>query len=72
MAAFNGSPAATHAVDVTGFLQHGIDSLRCHEAYLAHLSGGMSDPAAFLTSSAEEVGRLVGVLHAVAFEVVSF
>ena len=38
-AAFNASPQSTHAVDVTGYLERGIESLRCHELYLANLGG---------------------------------
>ncbi len=66
--AFNGSPAVTHAVDVTGFLDRGIDSLREHRAYLEGL-GGDVDPDAFLRPNAEQVGRQVGCEHAIAFEV---
>ena len=40
LAAFNASPQSTHAVDVTGYLDRGIESLRCHELYLANLDGG--------------------------------
>ena len=71
-AAFNGSPQPTHAVDVTGHLQRGIESLRCHALYLANLGGDMSDPAAFLEASAAGVGERLGVTHAAAFELVSF
>lgn len=67
--AFSGSPAPTHAVDVTGFLDRGIASLREHRAYLDGLGGAMADPDAFLRGHAEEVGRRQGVQHAVAFEV---
>ena len=71
-AAFNGSPQQTHAVDVTGFLERGIESLRCHELYLANLHGGSDDPGAFLRSGAEATGALLGVEHAVGFELVMF
>ena len=71
-AAFNGSPQATHAVDVTGWLERGIESLRCHELYLANLHGGSDDPGAFLRSAAEATGALFGVDLAVAFELVNF
>jgi LmbE family N-acetylglucosaminyl deacetylase len=70
-AAFNASPAATHAVDVTGYLDRGIESLRCHQVYLANL-GGDSDPADSLRSAAESAGARFGVRHAVAFELVNF
>jgi LmbE family N-acetylglucosaminyl deacetylase len=64
---FNGSPQATHAVDVTGYLERGIESLRCHERYLEHVG---TDPDAMLRSAAEAAGRRFGCEHAVAFEVV--
>jgi LmbE family N-acetylglucosaminyl deacetylase len=70
-AAFNASPQSTHAVDVTGYLDRGIESLRCHELYLANL-GGHGDAGDSLRSSAESVGTQFGVLHAVAFELVTF
>lgn len=65
---FNGSPAATHAVDVTGFLDRGIDSLREHRAYLEGLGGELA-PDGFLRPNAEQVGQQAGCEHAVAFEV---
>jgi LmbE family N-acetylglucosaminyl deacetylase len=71
-AAFNGSPSPTHATDVTGYVQRGVDSLKRHELYLANLSGGMADPGSFLESAAASVGAQFGVQHAVAFEVVEF
>ena len=71
-AAFNASPEATHAVDVTGYLDRGIDSLRCHELYLANLGAGGADPGDSLRSAAESAGERFGVLHAVAFELVVF
>jgi LmbE family N-acetylglucosaminyl deacetylase len=66
--AFNGSPEPTHGVDVTGWLDRGIASLREHRVYLDGLSEPM-DPGPFLTSAAESAGRQLGVEHAVAFEV---
>jgi LmbE family N-acetylglucosaminyl deacetylase len=70
MAAFNGSPSPTHAVDVTGYLERGIDSLREHRLYLEGLGEGGTDPDAFLRGTAETIGARIGVEHAVAFEVV--
>ena len=67
MVCFNGSPAATHAVDVTGFLDRGIASLREHKAYLEHVGG---DADAILREAAVATGKLFGCEHAVAFEVV--
>jgi LmbE family N-acetylglucosaminyl deacetylase len=71
-AAFNASPKSTHAVDVTGYLDRGIESLRCHQLYLSNLGGGREDVGEHLRSSAESVGSQLGVQHAVAFELVSF
>ncbi|MGZ4737702.1 MAG: PIG-L deacetylase family protein [Ilumatobacteraceae bacterium] len=71
-AAFNGSPEVSHAVDVTGYLDRGIESLRCHELYLSNLGGGSDDMSSFLRSGAESAGARLGVLHAVAFEIVNF
>ncbi|MGZ4765849.1 MAG: PIG-L family deacetylase, partial [Ilumatobacteraceae bacterium] len=71
-AAVNGSPEVSHAVDVTGYLDRGIESLRCHELYLANLGEGAGDMGAFLRSGAESTGARLGVLHAVAFEIVNF
>jgi LmbE family N-acetylglucosaminyl deacetylase len=71
LAAFSSSPESTHAVDVTGYLDRGIESLKCHELYLANLAGD-DDAGDALRSSAESVGKQFGVLHAVAFELVTF
>ncbi len=68
--AFNASPRSTHAVDVTGFLELGIASLREHRAYLEGLGDGTTDPDAFLRGGAEQLGTRQGVEHAVAFEIV--
>ena len=70
LAAFNASPTPTHAVDVTGFLDRGIASLREHRLYLEGLGEGGIDPDAFLRAAAESVGARQGVEHAVAFEVI--
>ena len=67
MVLFNASPHATHGVDVTGFLETGIESLRCHARYLEHVG---TDADAMLRGFAEEAGRRLGVTHAVPFEVV--
>jgi LmbE family N-acetylglucosaminyl deacetylase len=72
IAAFNSSPQATHAVDVTGYLDRGIESLLCHELYLANLGGTHQDPGESLRRSAESTGARFGVQHAVAFELIEF
>jgi LmbE family N-acetylglucosaminyl deacetylase len=69
-AAFGGSPEATHGVDVTGFLDTGIESLEAHGVYLEHLGGDMADARTFLTRGAKQTGHRLGVEHASAFELV--
>ena len=68
--AFAGSPESTHAVDVTGFLDQGIESLQAHERYLAGLGPEHPPADMFLTSIAEQVGPRLGVEHATGFEIV--
>ncbi len=70
--AVSGSPAPTHAVDVTGHLARGIASLQAHAAYLAALySDPMADAGAFLTNMAEaDAERLPGARLATTFELV--
>jgi len=70
-AAFNASPRAGHGVDVTNHLDRGIESLRCHEMYLANVGGGTDDVGEFLRSSAEVNGERLGVRYAVAFELIA-
>ncbi len=69
--AFLGSPNATHAVDVSGHLDRGVESLRRHALYLANLGDGSTDPDAFLRGAAEAGGRRMGVRYACAFEVLT-
>lgn len=64
---FSGSPSAGHGVDVTGFLDAGIASLRAHQAYVEHVG---TDPDRWLREAAEAAGRLLGTEHGVALEVV--
>jgi len=68
--AFSGSPEATHAVDITGYLDAGITSLRAHHSYLESLGDpGGEDTVAFLRRMAIVTGTAFGVEHAVSFEV---
>ena len=69
--AFNASPAASHFVDVTGYLDRGVASLREHAAYLAGLGDHGTDPDAFLRGMAEAAGARAGVEHAVEFELLT-
>lgn len=68
--AFGGSPEATYGVDITGFLDAGIQSLEAHSVYLEHLGGDMADASTFLTRAAKQTGHRLGVEHATAFELV--
>jgi LmbE family N-acetylglucosaminyl deacetylase len=64
-----GSPQATHAVDVTGFADAAVASLKEHDAYLKGLGDhGMSDPE-FVRGFLESAGVRAGVREAVAVEV---
>jgi LmbE family N-acetylglucosaminyl deacetylase len=71
-AAFNASPQSSHGVDVSDHLERGIESLRCHELYLANLGSEPTDPGELLRSSAASTGPRLGVQYAAAFEVVGF
>lgn len=67
--AFNGSPNATHFEELTSAaLQLGIESLKCHDAYLSALDGDMADPRSYLTDGAMKTGEQAGVELAVSFE----
>jgi len=69
MVCLNESPQATHAVDVTAFLDQGIASLLEHRTYLKHLATG-TDPATFLRHNAATAGARCGCEYAVSFEVI--
>ena len=60
----------THGVDVTGFIEKGIASLREHRVYLGNLSQ-TTDPSEMLRSQAEERGKLLGCQYAVVFQVLN-
>jgi LmbE family N-acetylglucosaminyl deacetylase len=60
------SPRPTHAVDVTGTFDLGVESLRRHAAYLAGL--GSPDPERFLRGGAEATAARFGGRLGVAFE----
>ena len=64
-----GSPAAGHAIDVTGFLDLAVASLAEHAAYLDGLGDHrMADPE-FVRAMCEQTGESAGVAAAVAVEV---
>ncbi|WP_308283321.1 PIG-L deacetylase family protein [Pseudonocardia nigra] len=62
-----GADRPSHAVDVTGTLAVGVESLRTHRVYLDGL-GRDFDPEAFLRGFTAHAGTALGVHHAVAFE----
>lgn len=71
-AAFMGSDLATHAVDVTDWIDKGVESLEAHRTYLDALPEGTpgTDPDSFLRGMAEFAGPRLGVELAVTFEVI--
>ncbi len=61
----------THGIDVTGYWEQGIDSLRQHRAYLEYLGADSTERTfEFLTAHAVEAGRAMGCDHAVLTELV--
>ncbi len=72
MVCVSSTPQPTHAVDVTGFLDNGVASLREHRAYLEGLGQTDADAAEFLRNAAVASGEKLGVEHAVPFEVFDF
>jgi LmbE family N-acetylglucosaminyl deacetylase len=66
---FSGAPEPTHGVDVTGYLDAGVASLRAHRAYLEGLGDSAPDPAEMLPWMASGSGPRLGVDEAVLFDV---
>ncbi|WP_432854990.1 PIG-L deacetylase family protein [Amycolatopsis sp. CA-161197] len=67
------SPEATHGIDTTDFLDHGVASLEAHVEYLRGLQPGpMTDPREYLESSGKAAGQRLGVRFAVTAEVIVF
>ncbi len=67
--AFNASPQATHAVDITDTLDRGIASLECHRVYLDALAEP-TDPETFLRGNAEAAAADTPYDLACTFEVI--
>jgi LmbE family N-acetylglucosaminyl deacetylase len=63
------SPAPTHAVDITESIAAGVESLRCHAAYLAGLGAKAPDPDKFLRDTAGRHAARFGGRLAATFEV---
>ena len=61
----------THGIDVTGYWEQGMESLRQHEAYFEYLgSESAENTFRFLTAHAVEAGKAMGCQHAVLSELV--
>ena len=65
-----GSPDATHAVDVTDYIDKGVASLEKHRVYIDNLSQDF-DPDSFLTFILAAVGANFDCDYAVSFQVFS-
>ena len=66
-----GPSKPTHGIDVTGFWEQGLESLRQHRAYLEYLGSEATDRTfQFLTAHAVEAGNAIGCRHAVMAELV--
>jgi LmbE family N-acetylglucosaminyl deacetylase len=61
----------THGIDVTGFWEQGLESLRQHRAYLEYMGDESTEKTfRFLTAHAVEAGNAIGCEHAVTVELV--
>ena len=66
-----GPSNSTHGIDVTGYWEQGMESLRQHRAYLEYLGSEATDRTfGFLTAHAVEAGNAIGSEHAVLAELV--
>ena len=66
-----GPSVPTHGIDITGYWEQGLESLRQHKAYFEYLGPEVeSRTFEFLTAHAVEAGRAFGSEHAVFAELV--
>ena len=65
-----GPSNATHGIDVSGYWERGLDSLRQHKAYLEYLGPDAANTFDFLTAHAVESGQAFGCEYAVLAELV--
>jgi LmbE family N-acetylglucosaminyl deacetylase len=65
---FGGAARPNCGVDVTGFVERGVASLRAHAAYFQGLGDGSTDPAEIVTWIANASGARMGVSAAALFE----
>ena len=68
----SGSPQNTHGVDVTGHMDAAVASLQAHHAYLEGLGADYPAPPDLLDMILSRGGQVMGVEHAVTFEVYGF
>lgn len=69
--AFNASPQATHAVDITDTMERCVASLLHHRVYLEELGQSEDDVRRQLTDAARGGGEQLGVQYATTFEVLT-
>lgn len=60
----------THAINVTGYWQQGLDSLRQHQTYLQNLNPQAANPFDLLTDHARQAGQTLGCQHALLTELI--
>ncbi|MBP7930173.1 MAG: PIG-L family deacetylase [Acidimicrobiia bacterium] len=65
------SPQPTHAIDVTGFVDKGLQSLAEHRVYLDNLDPSGPDQPAMVQEMARQGGALAGTDYAIPIEVIS-
>lgn len=70
MVCVSGTANTTHAVDVTDFIDRGVESLKEHKAYIENL-GEDFDPDTFLRMNLNAIGVLYGCDYAVGFEIIT-
>ena len=61
---------AGHGIDVTGYWDQGLDSLRQHQAYLENLGASAANTFQFLTAHAGQSGQAMGCEHGLMVELV--
>ena len=65
-----GPAGSTHGIDVTGYWEQGLESLRQHKVYLENLGPSAANTFDFLTAHAVESGQVFGCQYAVFAELV--
>lgn len=65
-----GATAASHGVDVSGYWEQGMESLRQHQAYLDNLGPAAANTFQNLTNHAIQSGEILGCQHGLLVELV--